>query len=86
MSPIAREFPELKYTDVSFGGDGKTLYLEVDTNQLFAVDPVHGGALKPVWSSRTDTIPQISDRAAGELWALVSSYEGNLFLVDGTFR
>jgi predicted Ser/Thr protein kinase len=77
---------DLKYSDIAFTGDGKHLLLGIDHNQLVEVDAALGDPSRPVWSSRVDVIDQITGFASGETWAAISSFEGNLHQIPGTFR
>jgi dipeptidyl aminopeptidase/acylaminoacyl peptidase len=90
VGPPSGPFTEVKlddrpYRDVEFSADGSRL-LTPSVSELVEVD-LRNGASRTLWRSEgSDTLNDLVVSHTGELWALISSDDGDLFLVDGSFR
>jgi predicted Ser/Thr protein kinase len=69
---------------VAFAGD--ELLVAPRVSLLLALAPGGRGEPRVVWSGSDDMLMQVRASRGGELYALVSSDEGDLYLIDGAFR
>ena len=81
-----RSAPARQWDLVAFTADGKRLILAPSASELLELE-LATGTMRRLWSSPSEVLTEIEVPPDGsDIWALISSDRGNLYLATGSFR